>query len=56
MTGTNICFSVDISAGFDEMGDDASMDILSGPHKGEPAILLHSRDTIRSGEVAYIHS
>ncbi len=52
MTGTNIVFSVDIGAGFDEMGDDVSMAPISGIHKGGIAF-LHSRDTIRCGEVAY---
>ena len=46
MTGTNIGLSVDIGAGFDEDGDDISMAIQSGLHKGGIAI-LHSRHTIR---------
>ncbi len=55
MTGTNLVFSVDIGTGFDEDGDDASMAKPSGLHKGG-YVILHSRDTIRCGEVAYIHS
>ncbi len=55
MTGTYLVLSVDIGAGIDEDGGDVSMALLSGTHKGGPAP-LHSRDTIRCREVAYIHS
>ena len=54
MIGTNQGFSVDIGTGFDDDIDAGSMAILSGLHKGGPAI-LHNYDMIQGGDVVLSH-